>query len=125
MPRKPRTNRFSGDERAVQISPTRRDIERFLLDNPGTHSADAIAAATGHEPADVRKKLANMVTDFDAISTDPGSKNTRYQHREHWQREQVVTSRDPITNSRMPNGSTEYWAAHMARFNANPREGLR
>lgn len=105
----------------ANVSDLRRRIEEFMLANAGRHSADQIAAALGEDPKAMRKKLANMVTANALINHSPGKAIGAYQHFSHWQREQVVRRDEPITNSRMPNGSQAYWAAHMARFNEPPR----
>lgn len=121
MRSKTHTNSFSGAARPTKISDTRKAIEEYLLANAGQHNAKQIAQATGKDLSEVRKKLANMASDNTVVNTTPGQINCSYQHIEHWQRSQVVNRADPITNSRMPNGSTAWWGAFMARFNAPPR----
>jgi len=119
--RKPKTNNFNNNPRPANVSDLRKRIEEFAIDNPGPHNADQIAAAVGADPKDVRKKLANMVTDNSMVNGNPGKPVGAYQHFTHWQRAQRVNRREPITNAGMPNGSTEYWRAHMDRFNEPPR----
>jgi len=119
--RKPKTNNFNNNPRPANVSDLRKRIEEFAIDNPGPHNADQIAEAVGGDPKDVRRKLAHMVTDHCIVNNNPGKAVGAYQHFSHWQRAQRVDRRDPITNAGQPNGSTEYWRAHMARFNEPPR----
>ena len=119
--RKPKTNSFNNNPRPANVSDLRKRIEEFAIDNPGPHNADQIAAAVGADGKDVRRKLANMVTDHAMVNNNPGKAVGAYQHFSHWQRAQRVDRRDPITNAGQPNGPTAYWRAHMARFNEPPR----
>lgn len=129
--RKPRTNSFSGAARPANVSPIRQAAEDYLLNHPGTHTREQIAQAIGEPPDAIRKKLAGMVSDGSIINLRPGKANPIYQHATHWREaheralranpHNLVQRREPITNSRMPNGDRAFWRAWMARFNEPPR----
>jgi hypothetical protein len=101
---------------------SRLRLESHLRNNPGCHTVGELAQALSVTPASLRGTIATAVTYGEAVNVNPGIIPARYQHKEHWQRENRVNRRAPITASAMENGSTEWWAAHMARFNANPRD---
>lgn len=117
-----RPNSFNGEARpTTKVSAERQVIEQYLLDNPGHHTIQQLADATGIHLRTVRARMTTMVFDNTAINRNHGSPPGRYQHIEHWKREQLVTRREPITNACMPNGSTSYWRKHMTAFNTPPR----
>lgn len=123
--RKPKTNNFGGTPRPTTVSDVRKAAETWLLNNPGAYTVDQIAAFIGYDREYVRKKMTNMVVDGSVINTTPDKRPPLYQHASHYheaqERANRVSRAEPITNAGMPNGSQAYWAAHMARFNANPR----
>ncbi len=138
--RKPKTNNFGGTPRPTTVSDVRKAAETWLLNNPGVYTVDQIAAFIGYDREYVRKQMTNMVVDGSVINTTPDKRLPLYQYAGSPQRLKSTTVRtllvdevdefaaslttgdDPITNAGMPNGSQAYWAAHMARFKANPRE---
>lgn len=119
---KPRTNKFNGSERpASKLSTERDSIEQFLLDHPGQHTVQQIADATGLSVETVRRRAGAAAFEGAVVNRNAGHTPAKYQHRDHWKREQMVSRREPITNAGMPNGSTAWWAKHMAAFNTPPR----
>lgn len=117
-----RPNSFNGEARATaKVSAERQAIEQYLLNNPGQHTTQQVAEATGILIHTVRARMATMASDNTVVNRNHGSTPGLFQHISHWKREQMVSRREPITNACMPNGSTSYWAKHMTAFNTPPR----
>lgn len=122
MSKRPRPNSFNGEARATaKVSAERQAIEQYLLDNPGQHTNQQIADATGVLIHTVRARMATMVADNTVVNRNHGSTPGLFQHIDHWKREHLVNRREPITNACMPNGNTSYWRKHMTAFNTPPR----
>lgn len=119
---KSRPNSFNGEARVTaKTSPERQTIEKYLLDNPGKHTSQQIASATGIPLHIVRARLATAVFDGTVVNRNVGHIPAQYQHAEHRRREVRVNSSARVTNAHMENGSTDYWAKHMAQVNEPPR----
>lgn len=99
---------------------TRIQMEQYMLKHKGPHTVAGLAKAMKVDEADVRRRIQHLVTGLVAVNVSEGQRPTLYQHSKHYNRKQVkapnvVNRRDPVVNSKMPNGSRSYWAQQMAR----------
>lgn len=124
--RKARPNSFNGEaEPDRRRSPERIAIVQYLLENPGPHSTEQLASATGYCESTVKSRMSTARASGEVVNTAQHGQLAKWQHHTHHRSKtaptNVASRRNPITNAGMPNGSRMYWARQMAQFNTAPR----
>lgn len=104
---------------------TRVKMEEFMAKHKGPHTVAGLAKAMKAEEKEIRRRMQHLVCGMVVVNVSEGQRPTLYQHARHYKKQPkapgTVQRKDPVTNSRMPNGSRNYWREHMARFNQAPR----
>lgn len=115
---------FNGaDKPAKTKTPERIALVAHLLNNPGPHTYDQLAQATGYSRHIIESRLKSAAEDNEVVNTAPPGKHAKWQHRAHHKTVKPVDMVKPRehTNATMPNGNRTYWGAQMAAFNTPPR----
>jgi predicted ArsR family transcriptional regulator len=104
---------------------TRIKMEEYMAKNEGPHTVAQLAKKMKVDEAEIRKRMQHLVCGLIVVNVSEGQRPTLYQHAKHYRKKMrdpsLVDRRDPVVNSRMPNGSRDFWSQHMARFNESPR----